>query len=137
MDDRKDEANMSKKLTALAAAIGPPLLMVVAARISRLVLAHRSETLQTTPLFLWMIFAGVLAALYLFLPLTVYPKQGGSALIAGAVIGILLALLLGIIAFFGFGIPMPFPMDLLTLLTAGGLCIAGNILCILQTLRQP
>ena len=93
MDDRKDEANMSKKLTALAAAIG--------------------------------------------LPLTVYPKQGGSALIAGAVIGILLALLLGIIAFFGFGIPMPFPMDLLTLLTAGGLCIAGNILCILQTLRQP
>lgn len=70
---------MLKKLTALAAAIGPPLLMALAAWIARCVAAHRAETFQTTPLFVWTVFAGVLAALYLALPLIVYPKQGGGA----------------------------------------------------------
>mgnify|MGYP000640648729 CR=1 FL=1 len=68
--------------------------MALAAWIARWVAPHRAETFQTTPLFVWTVFAGVLAALYLALPLIVYPKQGGGALIAGAVVGILLWMVL-------------------------------------------
>ena len=127
---------MLKKLTALAAAIGPPLLMALAAWIARCVAAHRAETFQTTPLFVWTVFAGVLAALYLALPLIVYPKQGGGALIAGAVVGILLAVLLGAVGLLGLGISLSLSFDSLTLLTAGGLCVTGNLLSIIRTCRR-
>ena len=54
----------------------------------------------------------MLAALYLALPLIVYPKQGGGALIAGAVVGILLAVLLGAVGLLGLGISLPLSFDL-------------------------
>ena len=51
-------------------------------------------------------------------------------------VGILLAVLLGAVGLLGLGISLPLSFDSLTLLTAGGLCITGNLLCIIRTCRR-
>lgn len=124
---------MKQKLSVLGAAIGPPLFMAIIACISKHVELYTANTLAVYPRFFWMICEGILVALYLTLPLIVYPKYGGSSLFWSAGIGIILALLLGVIGLFGFGIPLPFLMELLTLLTMAGLCITGNVLCMIRT----
>lgn len=128
---------MSKKLSIIAAAIGPPLFMAIVACISRQVELYASSTFDAIPRLVWMICAGVLAALYLALPLIVYPKYGSRPLILGAVIGIILAILLGVIGAWGFGLSLPLNMDPLAVLAMAALCITGNIFCILRTVNLP
>lgn len=127
---------MSKKLTALAAALCPPILMLIAGGVAHWAFLRKETAFNLVPSVLWWILAGVFAVLYLLLPLTIYPRKGDSALIGGTVVGILLAIVLVVIGYWGLGIPLPFPVDSPTLLTTGTLCITGNILCIIQTMKQ-
>ena len=124
---------MTKRMIVLSAAIGPPVFMAVIACISKHIELYTVNTLEVYPRFFWMICKGVFVALYLTLPYNLYPKYDGRSLIWGAGIGILLAVLLGIIGYWGFGIALPFLIKPLTLLSTGGLCITGNILCIIRT----
>lgn len=127
---------MSKRIIVLSAAIGPSLFMAIIACLSKQVELYTSSALAgVTARDLGMICAGVLTALYLTLPLNLYPKYGGRSLLWGAGIGILLALLLAVIGYGGFGIPLP--VEPLTLLAMAGLSITGNLLCILRTAKLP
>lgn len=126
---------MSKRIIVLSAAIGPSLFMAIIACLSKQVELYTSSALAVYPRAIWMICAGVLTALYLTLPLNLYPKYGGRSLLWGAGIGILLALLLAVIGYGGFGIPLP--VEPLTLLAMAGLSITGNLLCILRTAKLP
>ena len=126
---------MSKRIIVLSAAIGPSLFMAIIACLSKQVELYTSSALAVYPRAIWMICAGVLTAIYLTLPLNLYPKYGGRSLLWGAGIGILLALLLAVIGYGGFGIPLP--VEPLTLLAMAGLSITGNLLCILRTAKLP
>lgn len=126
---------MSKRIITLSAAIAPPLFMAIMACISKHIELYTALMLAVYPRFFWMICTGILAALYLTLPLIVYPKYGGRSLILGATIGIVLAILFGAIGYFGFGIRLPFLVEALTILRMSGLCITGNLICIIRTLK--
>lgn len=72
---------------------------------------------------------GLLVGLYLALTLVVLPKCATPTLVICAVIGAILAAMLGVIDWYGFGITLPIRLESLTTLNLTGVLVVGNLAC--------
>ena len=126
---------------ALIAAVVPLALAVVIGEITIQVKIFLSEGLDSGPLsliVLWHLAWGILAALLFYLIAAVLPKHGGVPLVWGAGIGGVLVLAEALVYLvpevFWNVIPLHFHVET-PAFSACGLFLAGNIICIIRTLR--
>ena len=126
---------------ALVAAVAPLVLAVAIGEITIQVKQRITDWLYggLSPLVLWQLAWGILAALLFYLVAAVLPKYGGVPLIWGAGIGGVLVLAQSLVYLapevFWNIIPLHFHLGT-SAFSACGLFLTGNIICIIRTLRQ-
>lgn len=127
---------MKKKLPALAAVIGPLIFADLLSCISWHIAEYGDIHFDAIPLLIWYLATGVLSVLFVYLTVEVYPKYGDRSLYLGASIGIVLIFFRAVIAFWGFGILIPWRIDTMFLFLMSGICVTSNVLCIIRTTKQ-
>lgn len=127
---------MKQKVAAVYALLGPALAITVLSAVTWQLDAQRTLSFDTVPSALWMLAMGILTALYLIVTLVLLPKHTSPALLPCAIVGAVLALILGVIDWFGFGIHLPIRLETLTTLNLTGLLVAGNLACAVLAARN-
>lgn len=126
---------------ALVAAVAPLVLAVAIGEITIQVKQCITDWLYggLSPIVLWHLAWGILAALLFYLVAVVLPKYGGVPLIWGAGIGGVLVLAQSLVYLapevFWNIIPLHFHLET-PAFSACGLFLTGNIICIIRTLRR-
>lgn len=127
---------MKQKVAAIYALLGPALAITVLSAVTWQLDAQRDLSFDAVPYAIWMLAMGILTALYLVVTLVLLPKHTSPALMPCAIVGAVLALILGVIDWFGFGIHLPIRLETLTTLNLTGLLAAGNLACAVLAARN-
>ena len=114
-----------RKLSCVVAVIGPMLLITILSAVTWQINAQRDLSFDAIPSAIWMLGMGLLVGLYL----VVLPKCATPTLVICAVIGAILAAVLGVIDWYGFGITLPIRLESLTTLNLTGVLVVGNLAC--------
>lgn len=120
---------MKRKASAAIAVIGPVLVITLLSAVTWQMYKFKELHLDMMSYALWILAMGLLVALYLVLTLVVLPKYATPTLIICAVIGAILAAVLGAIDWYGFGITLPIRLESLTTLNLTGVLVVGNLAC--------
>lgn len=118
-----------RKLSRVVAVIGPVLLITILSAVTWQIDQQRDLSFDAIPSAIWMLGMGLLVGLYLALTLAVLPKYSTPALATCAVTGAILAAVLGVIDWYGFGINLPIRLESLTTLNLTGVLVVGNLAC--------
>lgn len=118
-----------RKLSCVVAVIGPMLLITILSAVTWQMNQQRTISFDASAYAIWMLVMGLLVGLYLALTLVVLPKCATPTLVICAVIGAILAAVLGVIDWYGFGIPLPICLESLTTLNLTGVLVVGNLAC--------
>ena len=114
-----------RKLSCVVAVIGPMLLITILSAVTWQMNQQRTISFDASAYAIWMLVMG----LYLALTLVVLPKCATPTLVICAVIGAILAAVLGVIDWYGFGITLPIRLESLTTLNLTGVLVVGNLAC--------
>lgn len=120
---------MKRKASAAIAVIGPVLVITLLSAVTWQMYKFKELHLDMMSYALWILAMGLLVALYLVLTLAVLPKYATPTLVICAVIGAILAAVLGAIDWYGFGITLPIRLESLTTLNLTGVLVVGNLAC--------
>lgn len=120
---------MKRKASAAIAVIGPVLVITLLSAVTWQMYKFKELHLDMMSYALWILAMGLLVALYLVLTLVVLPKYATPTLVICAVIGAILAAVLGAIDWYGFGITLPIRLESLTTLNLTGVLVVGNLAC--------
>ena len=120
---------MKQKASAAIAVIGPVLVITLLSAVTWQMYKFKELHLDMISYALWILAMGLLVALYLVLTLVVLPKCATPTLVTCAVIGAILAAVLGVIDWYGFGITLPIRLESLTTLNLTGVLVVGNLAC--------
>ena len=120
---------MKQKASAAIAVIGPVLVITLLSAVTWQMYKFKELHLDMMSYALWILAMGLLVALYLVLTLVVLPKCATPTLVICAVIGAILAAVLGVIDWYGFGITLPIRLESLTTLNLTGVLVVGNLAC--------
>lgn len=120
---------MKRKASAAIAVIGPVLVITLLSAVTWQMYKFKELHLDMMSYALWILAMGLLVALYLVLTLVVLPKYATPTLVICAVIGAILAAVLGSIDWYGFGITLPIRLESLTTLNLTGVLVVGNLAC--------
>lgn len=120
---------MKRKASAAIAVIGPVLVITLLSAVTWQMYKFKELHLDMMSYALWILARGLLVALYLALTLVVLPKCATPTLVICAVIGAILAAVLGVIDWYGFGITLPIRLESLTTLNLTGVLVVGNLAC--------
>lgn len=120
---------MKRKASAAIAVIGPVLVITLLSAVTWQMYKFKELHLDMMSYALWILAMGLLVALYLVLTLVVLPKCATPTLVICAVIGAILAAVLGVIDWYGFGITLPIRLESLTTLNLTGVLVVGNLAC--------
>lgn len=120
---------MKRKASAAIAVIGPVLVITLLSAVTWQMYKFKELHLDMMSYALWILAMGLLVALYLVLTLAVLPKCATPTLVICAVIGAILAAVLGVIDWYGFGITLPIRLESLTTLNLTGVLVVGNLAC--------
>lgn len=118
-----------RKLSCVVAVIGPMLLITILSAVTWQMNQQRTISFDASAYAIWMLVMGLLVGLYLALTLVVLPKCATPTLVVCAVIGAILAAVLGVIDWYGFGITLPIHLESLTTLNLTGVLVVGNLAC--------
>lgn len=118
-----------RKLSCVVAVIGPMLLITILSAVTWQMNQQRTISFDASAYAIWMLVMGLLVGLYLALTLVVLPKYATPTLVICAVIGAILAAVLGVIDWYGFGITLPTRLESLTTLNLTGVLVVGNLAC--------
>ena len=118
-----------RKLSCVVAVIGPMLLITILSAVTWQMNQQRTISFDASAYAIWMLVMGLLLGLYLALTLVVLPKCATPTLVICAVIGAILAAVLGVIDWYGFGITLPIHLESLTTLNLTGVLVVGNLAC--------
>lgn len=118
-----------RKLSCAVAVIGPMLLITILSAVTWQMNQQRTISFDASAYAIWMLVMGLLVGLYLALTLVVLPKCATPTLVICAVIGAILAAVLGVIDWYGFGITLPIHLESLTTLNLTGVLVVGNLAC--------
>ena len=118
-----------RKLSCVVAVIGPMLLITILTAVTWQMNQQRTISFDASAYAIWMLVMGLLVGLYLALTLVVLPKCATPTLVICAVIGAILAAVLGVIDWYGFGITLPIHLESLTTLNLTGVLVVGNLAC--------
>lgn len=118
-----------RKLSCVVAVIGPMLLITILSAVTWQMNQQRTISFDASAYAIWMLVMGLLVGLYLALTLVVLPKCATPTLVICAVIGAILAAVLGVIDWYGFGITLPIHLESLTTLNLTGVLVVGNLAC--------
>lgn len=113
-----------RKLSCVVAVIGPMLLITILSAVTWQMNQQRTISFDASAYAIWMLVMGLLVGLYLALTLVVLPKYATCA-----VMGAILAAVLGVIDWYGFGITLPIRLESLTTLNLTGVLVVGNLAC--------
>lgn len=86
-----------RKLSCVVAVIGPMLLITILSAVTWQMNQQRTISFDASAYAIWMLVMGLLVGLYLALTLVVLPKCATPTLVICAVIGAILAAVLGVI----------------------------------------
>ena len=120
---------MKQKVSAAIAVIGPVLVITLLSAVTWQMYKFKELHFDMMSYALWILAMGLLVALYLVLTLVVLPKCATPTLVICAVIGAILAAVLGAIDWYGFGITLPIRLESLTTLNLTGVLVVGNLAC--------
>ena len=120
---------MKRKASAAIAVIGPVLVITILSAVTWQMYKFKELHFDMMSYALWILAMGLLVALYLVLTLVVLPKCATPTLVICAVIGAILAAVLGAIDWYGFGITLPIRLESLTTLNLTGVLVVGNLAC--------
>ena len=120
---------MKQKVSAAIAVIGPVLVITILSAVTWQMYKFKELHFDMMSYALWILAMGLLVALYLVLTLVVLPKCATPTLVICAVIGAILAAVLGVIDWYGFGITLPIRLESLTTLNLTGVLVVGNLAC--------
>ena len=120
---------MKQKASAAIAVIGPVLVITLLSAVTWQMYKFKELHFDMMSYALWILAMGLLVALYLVLTLVVLPKCATPTLVICAVIGAILAAVLGAIDWYGFGITLPIRLESLTTLNLTGVLVVGNLAC--------
>ena len=120
---------MKQKVSAAIAVIGPVLVITILSAVTWQMYKFKELHFDMMSYALWILAMGLLVALYLVLTLAVLPKYATPTLVTCAVIGAILAAVLGVIDWYGFGITLPIRLESLTTLNLTGVLVVGNLAC--------
>ena len=120
---------MKQKVSAAIAVIGPVLVITILSAVTWQMYKFKELHFDMMSYALWILAMGLLVALYLVLTLVVLPKCATPTLVICAVIGAILAAMLGAIDWYGFGITLPIRLESLTTLNLTGVLVVGNLAC--------
>ena len=120
---------MKQKVSAAIAVIGPVLVITILSAVTWQMYKFKELHFDMMSYALWILAMGLLVALYLVLTLVVLPKCATPTLVICAVIGAILAAVLGAIDWYGFGITLPIRLESLTTLNLTGVLVVGNLAC--------
>ena len=120
---------MKQKASAAIAVIGPVLVITLLSAVTWQMYKFKELHFDMMSYALWILAMGLLVALYLVLTLVVLPKCATPTLVICAVIGAILAAVLGVIDWYGFGINLPIRLESLTTLNLTGVLVVGNLAC--------
>ena len=120
---------MKQKASAAIAVIGPVLVITLLSAVTWQMYKFKELHLDMMSYALWILAMGLLVARYLVLTLVVLPKCATPTLVICAVIGAILAAVLGVIDWYGFGITLPIRLESLTTLNLTGVLVVGNLAC--------
>ncbi len=120
---------MKQKVSAAIAVIGPVLVITILSAVTWQMYKFKELHFDMMSYALWILAMGLLVALYLVLTLVVLPKYATPMLVPCAVIGAILAAVLGAIDWYGFGITLPIRLESLTTLNLTGVLVVGNLAC--------
>ena len=118
-----------RKLSCVVAVIGPMLLITILSAVTWQMNQQRTISFDASAYAIWMLVMGLLVGLYLALTLVVLPKCATPTLVICAVIGAILAAVLGVIDWYGFGTTLPIRLESLTTLNLTGVLVVGNLAC--------
>lgn len=118
-----------RKLSCVVAVIGPMLLITILSAVTWQMNQQRTISFDASAYAIWMLVMGLLVGLYLALTLVVLPKCATPTLVICAVIGAILAAVLGVIDWYGFGITLLIRLESLTTLNLTGVLVVGNLAC--------
>ena len=118
-----------RKLSCVVAVIGPVLVITLLSAVTWQMYKFKELHFDMMSYALWILAMGLLVALYLALTLVVLPKCATPTLVICAVIGAILAAVLGVIDWYGFGITLPIRLESLTTLNLTGVLVVGNLAC--------
>lgn len=118
-----------KKVSVAIALIGPVFLITILSAVTWQMNQQRTISFDASAYAIWMLVMGLLVGLYLALTLVVLPKCATPTLVICAVIGAILAAVLGVIDWYGFGINLPIRLESLTTLNLTGVLVVGNLAC--------
>lgn len=118
-----------RKLSCVVAVIGPMLLITILSAVTWQMNQQRTISFDASAYAIWMLVMGLLVGLYLALTLVVLPKCVTPTLVICAVIGAILAAVLGVIDWYGFGITLPIHLESLTTLNLTGALVVGTLAC--------
>ena len=118
-----------RKFSCVVAVIGPMLLITILSAVTWQMNQQRTTSFDVSTHAFWMLFMGLLVGLYLVLTLVILPKSPNSTLVICAVIGAILAAVLGVIDWYGFGISLPIRLESLTTLNLTGVLVVGSLAC--------
>ena len=127
---------MKQKVSAAIAVIGPVLVITLLSAVTWQMYKFKELHLDMMSYALWILAMGLLVALYLVLTLVVLPKCATPTLVICAVIGAILAAVLGVIDWYGFGITLPIRLESLTTLNLTGVLVVGNLACAVLARRS-
>lgn len=127
---------MKRKASAAIAVIGPVLVITLLSAVTWQMYKFKELHLDMMSYALWILAMGLLVALYLVLTLVVLPKCATPTLVICAVIGAILAAVLGVIDWYGFGITLPIRLESLTTLNLTGVLVVGNLACAVLARRS-
>ena len=114
-----------RKLSCVVAVIGPMLLITILSAVTWQMNQQRTISFDASAYAIWMLVMGLLVGL----TLVVLPKCATPTLVICAVIGAILAAVLGVIDWYGFGITLPIRLESLTTLNLTGVLVVGNLAC--------
>ena len=105
------------------------LLITILSAVTWQMNQQRTISFDASAYAIWMLVMGLLVGLYLALTLVVLPKCATPTLVICAVIGAILAAVLCVIDWYGFGITLPIRLESLTTLNLTGVLVVGNLAC--------